>query len=236
LKPSFVDQVASENIDLRYEIKLVCGPHLLSQARSWIRLHPAGLAVAYPPRRVNSLYLDTLDLNHLNENLSGLSVRQKLRLRWYGDQTTDIVHPLLELKQKHNLLGRKKQSHLPCRLDLTQPWTEILETMRANTEPDWRLILRTVDWPTLITTYQREYYITPDGAVRVTLDFAQSAYCQRYAPRPNLHSRLPISDNVVIEIKTAWGQEERLQEMAANFPVRRSRNSKYVNSLLAALG
>ena len=93
---------------LRYELKLVCEPHRLAQARSWIRLHPARFVVAYPPRRVNSLYLDTPDLSSLGENLAGVSDRQKLRLRWYGDSVR-AIEPLLELKQKRNLLGRKKQ-------------------------------------------------------------------------------------------------------------------------------
>jgi hypothetical protein len=222
--------------DLRYEFKLACGPQRLSQARSWIRLHPAGFMVAYPPRRVNSLYLDTLDLTNLNDNLVGTSERQKLRLRWYGDGMTHIDRPWLELKQKRNLLGRKRRCRLPCALDLTLPWMEILETIRDSAGSDWQLLLQTVDRPALLNSYQREYYVIPDGTIRVTLDFAQVAYCQRFSPRPNLHARLPIADNVLIEIKATREHEERLQGIVAWFPVRRSRNSKYANSLMAAWG
>ena len=88
--------------------------------------------------------------------------------------------------------------------------------------------------PTLLNQYQREYYVTPDDAIRVTLDFGQVAYDQRFSPRPNLRVRLPITDTVVIEIKAAREQAERLQEIAAQFPVLRSRNSKYVRGLIAA--
>ena len=151
--------------DLRYEIKLVCDPHRLDQARSWIRLHPAGFVVAYPPRRVNSLYLDTPHLSSLNDNLAGSSARYKLRLRWYGGEMKTF-QPHLELKQKRNMLGRKKRCLLPCELDLTRSWTEILETIRAHTAPDWQAILQTVSQPTLLNRYQREYYVTPDGAIR----------------------------------------------------------------------
>jgi len=80
------------------------------------------------------------------------------------------------------------------------------------------------------------YYVTPDGAIRVTLDFCQAAYDQRLSPRPNLRVRLPIADAVVIEIKTGQEHAERLQDVAARFPVLRSRNSKYARGLLAALG
>jgi hypothetical protein len=228
-------QSQASSSDLRYEIKLTCAPYWLPQARSWIRLHPAGFVVAYPPRRVNSLYLDTLHLSTFNDNLYGLSTRQKLRLRWYGDAVTDI-QPILELKQKRNLLGRKKETLLPCKLDLTCPWQAILKAICANVGPDWQALLQTMHQPALLNHYWREYYITPDRAIRVTLDSAQVAYDQRLSLRPNLHARLPIADAVVIEIKTAQEQVERLQQVAAQFPVLRSRNSKYVNGLMTAVG
>ncbi len=221
--------------DLRYELKLACDARWLPQARSWIRLHPAGFVVAYPPRRVNSLYLDTPHLSSLDDNLAGVCARQKLRLRWYGDAMTEI-QPLLELKQKRDMLGRKKQMALPCKLDLTRLWVDILGAIRANVTPDWRMVLQTMSQPALLNHYQREYYATPDGAVRVTLDYAQVAYDQRLAPRPNLRIRLPIADKVVIEIKAAQDQVERVQEAVAQFPVPRSRSSKYANGLRMAVG
>lgn len=223
------------NTDLRYEIKLVCDPHMLPQARSWIRLHPAGFRVAYPPRPVNSLYLDTLHLSGLSANLDGLNARQKLRLRWYGDEVKS-VQPNLELKQKRNLMGRKIVYPLPCKLDLTWPWAEILRALHTNAGPEWRLLLQTMSQPTLLTRYRREYYVTPDGAIRVTLDWAQVAHDQRLRSHPNLHARLPIPDVVVIEIKTGLEQAEYLPEVVAQFPVLRCRNSKYINGLMVALG
>jgi hypothetical protein len=218
---------------LRYELKLVCDPHRQAQARSWIRLHPAGFVVAYPPRRVNSLYLDTPHLSSFDENLAGVSERQKLRLRWYGKSVSEI-EPVLELKQKRDLLGRKKQVRLPCKLDLTCSWQEILRTVRACVEPEWRVVLQTVDQPTLLNHYQREYYAAPDGALRVTLDYACVAYDQRLSLRPNLRVSLPIADRVVIEIKAAPEYAERLQEAVVQFPALRTRNSKYIGSLQAA--
>jgi hypothetical protein len=219
---------------LRYELKLVCDPHRLAQARSWIRLHPAGFVVTYPPRRVNSLYFDTLHLSSFDENLAGVSERQKLRLRWYGEGIRE-VEPVLELKQKRDMLGRKKQAQLPCKLDLTSSWREILGTVRACVEPEWRVLLQTVDQPTLFNHYQREYYAAPDGALRVTLDYACAAFDQRLSLRPNLRVPLPIADRVVIELKAALEQAERLQEAVVQFPALRTRNSKYVGSLQTAL-
>jgi hypothetical protein len=221
--------------DLRYELKLVCDAHRLPQARSWVRMHPAGFVMAYPPRRVNSLYLDTLHMSSFSENLAGVSARQKLRLRWYGDGVTD-VQPVLELKQKDNLVGRKKRALLPRRLDLAAPWVEILAVIRANVGPEWRVLLQAADQPTLLTSYRREYYVTRDDAVRVTLDYDQAAYDQRLSPCPNLRVPLSIADRVVVEIKAAAEHAERLSEIAGQFPMQRARNSKYVGGVLVALG
>ncbi|MBN1431105.1 MAG: polyphosphate polymerase domain-containing protein [Anaerolineae bacterium] len=229
------DHQANSETDLRYEIKLVCAQHRLSQARFWIRLHPEGFMVAHPPRQVNSLYLDTPHLRSLNDNLEGLSIRRKLRLRWYGTGV-EGVYPFLEIKEKCNLLGRKKQVLLSCALDLALPWSETLKAIGATVAPAWQVRLQTMNQPTLLNHYQREYYATPDGDIRVTLDYAQVAYDQRLTTRPNLRVRLPIADAVVIEIKTAAQNTERLQEVIAWFPPFRSRNSKYVQGLLASLG
>ena len=83
--------------DWRYEVKLVCPLEKLAAARTWIRLHPEALLEAYPPRLVHSLYLDTQALNSFDANMGGISNRQKLRLRWYGSQPTQVVKPVLEL-------------------------------------------------------------------------------------------------------------------------------------------
>ena len=218
----------------RYELKLLCPAHMAAQTRMWMRRHPAGFRVAYPPRRVNSIYLDTPGLSRLTANLDGLAVRSKLRLRWYGNALT-VIHPHLELKHRNNLLGRKEQIPLSCDLDLRGPWSTILGNVLACLEPSWRLRFRSTTQPTLLNRYLREYYVTPDGAVRVTLDTEQIAYDQRFSARPNMRCRLPIEDVVVIEIKADEIYADRIQEIANAFPISRTRNSKYAKGLLAAL-
>ncbi len=220
--------------ELRHELKMVCPEHQLAQARSWIRLHPAGFVRAYPSRRVNNIYLDTLDYRGLSANLAGVSYREKLRLRWYGEEIGQI-QPWLELKVKQGLLGTKKRHRLPCTIDLAQNWIALLGTIRANAPEEWRRWLEPAAQPSLLNWYQREYYVTPDGSVRATLDFDQHAYDQRLSPRPNLHHAIPISRQVIIELKGAPEQIERLQEAMGQFPIPRSRSSKYVSGLVTAL-
>jgi hypothetical protein len=221
--------------NLRYELKLTCASQLLAQARLWIKLHPAGFRSTHPLRQVNNLYLDTPQLNSFRANQAGVSTRQKLRLRWYGDAVErHIFKPTLELKIKENLLGDKKQQVLDCEIDWTQPYTDILQSIHQAAGDDWQQWLSAASQPALINWYTREYFETFDGDLRVTLDYAQAAYGQRMALRPNFSRSLPIENLVVIEVKGAPDMGDRLQAAMAHFPIPRSRNSKYVNGLAAS--
>ena len=118
---------------------------------------------------------------------------------------------------------------------MTRPWAAILSDLRPYVPLKWALLLRTMSQPMLLNHYWREYYVTPDNTIRVTLDYAQAAYDQRYRLRPNLRALLPLDDLVVIEIKAAQDQLDRIRKIVSRFPVPRSRNSKYANGMLAAL-
>lgn len=222
---------------MRYELKLTAPTTHLPQVRSWLRLHPAHLRVAYPPRWVNNIYWDTADYNSFHANLMGISTRQKLRLRWYGHLEAKPSQPVLELKFKRNLLGGKWQIGVADGLDLQRPWRDIRrqihDTLAIHPQREaMRDLLATAVQPTLLNRYKREYYAAEK--VRVTLDYALELYDQRPTLRPNWTRPLPRWPQLVIEIKTEAGNEKDLRHMVAGFPVRRTRHSKYANGLLAS--
>jgi hypothetical protein len=219
----------------RYELKLTIEGYWLPQTRSWLHLSPGGLQKTYPSRKVNSVYLDTLDLDDLQANLAGVSQRQKLRLRWYGNNNDRLVHCYLELKRKRNMLGEKRRLNLLQLLDLSREWTSILSAIRKQTPAEWQPDLVIRSQPTLLTSYQREYYATADNIVRATLDYNLEVFDQRYSSRPNFSHRHPIVDLAVIELKASPEEEDRLEEIISRFPIRRTRNSKYVTGTLAGL-
>ncbi|MGC9349791.1 MAG: polyphosphate polymerase domain-containing protein [Anaerolineae bacterium] len=225
---------------VRYELKLLCPWYTLAQVRSWVRMHPAAFQTTYPPRTVNSLYLDTLELGSLQANLDGLSIRSKLRCRWYG-VCLSSVQAQLEWKHKQNMLGAKQVVLLDQLLDVTRPWSEILAAIRNGLSSDpnasvWLHRLQTIHRPALLNRYRREYYATPEGDVRLTLDYDQAAYDQRLTyPYLNLTTSLPIEDAVVIEIKAGATQADRVDEIVDHFPLSRTRNSKYAKGMLVAL-
>jgi len=110
---------------LRYKLKRVCDAQWLEQARLWICLHRAGLVVAYPPRQVNSVYLDTLGMGSLCANLDGYCTRHKVRWWWCGQ---DVVgaEAYFELKSKDNLLSAK-QRYRQRNPHIAQPQLQVRE-------------------------------------------------------------------------------------------------------------
>jgi hypothetical protein len=225
--------ILPEASETRYEFKLACEPHQVAQARNWIRLHPEGFRVAYPLRIVNNLYFDTVEQESFNHNLAGIGSRSKLRLRWYGEPPDKIVSDaILELKSKKNMFGEKRRQRLSAFLDFKRSYAAILDQIYENVPAAWHLWLDVAKQPTLLNHYRREYYVSYDGIVRVTLDYDQAAYDQRLSQRPNLTRILPTEDFAVIEIKATPDNYERLEEVMGYFPVQRSRNSKYVQGLL----
>ena len=219
--------------DRRFELKFSLDQHQLPQARSWLWLNPAGFRPTYSPRFVNSIYFDTPDLGNLNANLAGITLRQKIRLRWYGDLGDEVDGPILELKFKKNLLGGKKRLELPLTLALSAPWTTLLQNLQEQVPAEWQAYLATNTRPTVLVRYWREYYATADGRIRATLDYKQQSFGQKLAMRPNRTYPLNLAYRPVIEIKAGLPEEARLQEITASIPVGRSRNSKYVNGTIA---
>ncbi len=234
---------------VRHEFKIPCPPTLALEIETWVRLHPAHWRMSYPPRQVNNIYFDTPDLQALNANLGGLGRREKLRLRWYGPDITRIAnarpapdrHPgqaaQLELKCKEGLVGWKQIAPLDGTLALAeQPWAALLTTLRAGLEPRAQLWLDRHSAPTLINHYQRAYYETPDGVLRLTLDTRLRAYDQRGSALPNLTRPALLPEYLVVEIKCPTDAEtgERLAQALATFPVRVDRFSKYLHGMLTA--
>jgi hypothetical protein len=221
----------------RYEVKMTCEDANagLPRVRAWLRLHPAGFSVAYPPRRVNNLYLDTPELASLQDHRDGAFERSKLRFRWYGDDNA-AVRGSLELKSKSSRVGWKEICPIPVCFDLTAiSWREWMAQLRANAKESTRAWLTSRDRPTLLNSYVREYYESADRQVRLTLDHSLVAYEQVLHAAPNLALPVPGGGRIVMEIKAAPDLYRRVSDVLSSFPLPAERHSKYVDGLLDAL-
>jgi len=221
--------------DARYEIKFVADAIRYREVEQWLRLSPAGFRTAYPPRCVNNTYFDTPDLYAFAENLSGTSARAKLRLRWYGE-TTRPESTVLEVKRRRNHLGWKL--HYPGGpLDFgADRWSTLRRKLRRALSPEGRLWLDRYTQPVLINRYYRQYFDTPEGTLRATLDWRQAVYDQRFGASPNFQRRANLPDSLVVEIKFDRGDHASGSRVIEGIPIRVSRNSKYMIGIEAILG
>ncbi len=83
---------------MRYERKFMVTAMSLRAIESRIKLHPSYFREAYSQRYINNIYFDTQTLKYYHENERGVSNREKVRIRWYGDTFGAIQNPKLEIK------------------------------------------------------------------------------------------------------------------------------------------
>jgi len=224
----------TETPNLRYELKMVYDRLALFEVRRWVRGNSHAFRRAYPPRQVNNIYFDTQDFDCLNDHISGVFERQKLRFRWYGANLSQAKGHL-ELKHKSNRVGWKSYQDIQTIFNLEKMnWGEILKELRGEAAPVFREML-SVSRPVSISGYQREYYQSADNTTRVTLDYDLFGFDQRLSPRPNLKFRTPMLDQMVIEIKCDAENSSHLDAFLAEFPLRIVNHSKYLEPLGAVL-
>ncbi len=222
--------------DGRYEIKALTAEYELATLQHWLRVHPAGFQHLHVPRRVNNVYFDTFDLSACRDNIAGISIRTKVRLRWYGD-LDHFERARLELKLKRNQIGWKDVFDVPIAVQVRGGrWREIRRRVRAELPPAIRQRFDLSPMPAIINSYQRSYHVSHDGKVRVTLDTDQRVWDQRFKPYPNLDHPAPLRPTLIVEFKFDPVDRPRAQQIMAGLPIRASKSSKYVAGVLSTLG
>ena len=201
----------------------------------WLDLHPAGFHEAYPRRWVNNIYFDTIDLASYSENLSGIAQRVKIRLRWYGEDSL-IRGGVLEMKCKKAGAGWKLSHRLSTPIDLsTDRWPDIVDRIRAEAPDEFARVLDMAHRPILINRYERDYFVSNDGVIRVTLDRPQSVFSQWSTTRPNLTVNSTLITWLVIEAKAKTTDREGLERALNHLPMIMQKHSKYVVGVEAVL-
>lgn len=217
----------------RYEIKFVAYEHEFHRLLQWVKMHPAGFISPYPDRRINNVYFDTQDCKAYAENLSGASDRRKVRYRWYGhgkkDSGMQIDKGVLEVKCKRNYFGWKQHYKISSQPDKGgSSWREIRNNMLAELSDNGKRILLNNPNPVLINQYDRKYFVTSDGLIRLTIDRNQKVWDQRYKPKPNYKHRANLCKTLIVEIKFDRSEQVYASQIIQGIPLRVSRNSKYM--------
>ena len=215
----------------RYERKLVVEHRDPREVRHWVRQNPALFREAYPPRWVNNIYFDSLEFQQYFDNKDGADCRRKIRVRWYGPVFGRVDRPTLEFKIKAGLMGRKEAYPLPA--FVVAPATGLDPLTAALRAAELPLLVRrelAFASPRLLNRYHRQYYISADGAYRLTLD----AELEFYRLRPHVHSfleRCAVPGVTVLELKFHDGAASAAEFITNAFPVRLTRMSKYVQGI-----
>ncbi len=214
--------------DLRYEIKMVCEERALPRLMAALKLHPACISTLYPARQVQSVYFDTPEGHALDENLAGISHRKKIRFRWYGSDTHG-VQGVLECKLRMNRLGSKNILKIPVPIDVEGvSRSAFRNSLLAHCDDKWRHALshglEVAQW----ISYQREYLITADRTVRITVDQNLRSFDQRHRLHLGRSFATPNPAILVVECKAPASQRERLEEVIQHIPLLPDKCSKFV--------
>jgi hypothetical protein len=222
----------------RYERKFLVEDLRPFQVTALIKQHPHMFRAPYPPRYVNNLYLDTVDLANYFDNVDGAMQRRKVRVRWYGEPFGEIPRPMLEIKVKEGAVGTKHTYPLAAFNFDTWFCDRVFQDSLSNSElpPKVRFDLKGMN-VVLFNRYYRHYYATVggdashDGAFRATMD-TKLAFYKVNGSFGNLFAHRQINGkDVVVELKYEVEQEPQANRVAGFFPFRVTRNSKYVQGI-----
>lgn len=213
--------------ELRYEVKYVARSTELPRLLAWVHANRAGFGEPFPTRQVNNVYFDTFDLYAYQENISGASARSKVRYRWYGS-TDDPDKGTLEVKRRRSSVGWKLSFPVGPTPLVGVSWSEFRRSLRAQLPDQARIWLDANPQPILINRYQRRYFLSRDGRVRLTVDWNQRVFDERHCAKPNLTRPANLPDTLVVEIKFDRADRKLANGYAQGIPIRVSRNSKYV--------
>jgi hypothetical protein len=204
---------------MRYERKYKVEGLDRAALEQLILVHPAAFEQAFPDRQINNVYWDTPNWDHAQDSLSGVSMRTKIRVRWYGATEDLIKNPVLEIKSRSNQLGGKTLAPLP---DCTwQALPALVETQLQQWFPDQ------AHQAVLVNTYQRSYYRSMCGRFRLTVD-GNMAY-GAFLP---WQFATPLEDpGLVVEIKYEAQEDAVADEIAAHLALRLTKHSKYTRGI-----
>ena len=208
----------------RYEIKFVLNELEFLEIKYFIKY--INSFESFPIRTVNSLYYETYDYSSIKDNLSGISNRKKLRLRWYEKN----INPKLEIKNKFSRIGNKKTFSLDfLKLEdieniKVRELNKLIFNHLKNNHTEKFLFNQFI--PVLKVFYEREYYETING-VRITVD--KNINFSQVSPNQKINFYKNIKFNKrVMELKFPIDLKNHVNDLIKNLNITPKRNSKFL--------
>ena len=180
---------------------------------------------------MNNVYLDSWNSGHYQAHLEGTGWRRKIRVRWYGELCAEQAAAVLELKIRSGQVGTKRRFDLGT-FDASGgvDFERIRECLvGAELPADLKCEIDSMK-PALLNRYRREYFVSLDGRLRLTVDGDQSFYEVGGGKNPDL-VRWRCDGDEIIELKYAMPDEDAALQAGQYFPFRLTRHSKYARGI-----
>lgn len=208
----------------RYELKFVLNESQLSHLLVLIKQY--GFKKHFPKRTVNSIYFEDYNFSSIKDNLSGISKRKKVRLRWYKKNETP---PFIEIKKRSERVGKKVKLNTPFKNgDEVEKMNskEICNILNSKQSLENKLLLEPNLKPLLFVCYERDYLISNKG-IRLTIDKKIHFSSVSYFSSINSQKKIFYNKNIV-EIKFPLELKEFLKEILSKTELIPTRHSKYL--------
>ena len=155
----------------RRELKFSIECDSVNKILSMLRASCPTLAPIFYKRSINNIYFDTHRYSLFHQAKEGASPRSKVRLRWYGEHYSENAEANLEFKIKVGDSGTKICHKIEgFRFGEQSDLQAVIRLLNESNLPAGMVpIFKTVK-PSLINTYDRIYYATYDGELRLTVD------------------------------------------------------------------
>ena len=215
----------------RYERKFLVSELDHHQAIALIKRHPYLFYQPYPPRYINNFYLDTVEMDNYQDNVSGAENRRKVRLRWYGELFGEIEKSTLEFKIKRGLVGTKRLYPFGG-FSLTKGFDAL--TLRpmakvSGLQEEIQIVVHT-QHIVLLNRYYRHYFATRDNRFRLTVDTDLNYYRVGRFDNQFIHHQTDFN-SIIVELKYDKENDLEAQRVSGYFPFRVTKSSKYVQGI-----
>ncbi|MGI9551854.1 MAG: VTC domain-containing protein [Aurantibacter sp.] len=183
-----------------------------------------GFSDIFYRRQINNLYLDNSAFEDVIDNVEGFSSREKTRIRWYGG-LFERSEKVLEQKIKSDDVNRKESIklgdyQLNSLDDTYNLYFKVIDHLNESKEYLSSIHLKR---PTLLNRYKRNYFMSADDEIRVTLD--QDLFYYSPIFKTEYQDR-----NIVVEFKS---NSEIIMQNNMFRGLSLSKYSKYVKGILS---
>ena len=182
----------------RYEKKFYYDSINYYRIRSKVISNNLGFFEVHPERLVNSIYLDDNNFSSYSDSVEGAKNRKKFRFRWYGNNCKQ-ANLNLEIKEKKAEIGTKKIIPLGT-INLEEKLN--IQKKISNSKLidfDYKNSFAKL-MPVLLCSYKREYFLSANKLIRLTID-REISYSNFSYSDSLYRKKLLKYSKIVIEIK-----------------------------------